>query len=158
MGQVNLGSLIELEFDEPYAAVPAVGARKAGFGQIKPTERQTAKISLNDCLACSGCITSAETVLIQQQSLAEFYTALTDASRVNVVTVSPQARAALAARFNLSILQVRVYMFVCVCVCVCAFVCVCVCVRVYHCQNRMSFVSFTHPPVVFELCDRVRLI
>jgi hypothetical protein len=106
--QVNLGSLIEVEFDEPYAAVPAVGARKAGFGQIKPTERQTAKISLNDCLACSGCITSAETVLIQQQSLAEFYTALTDASRIHVVTVSPQTRAALAARFNLSILQVYV--------------------------------------------------
>ncbi len=27
-----------------------------------------ASISLTDCLACSGCITSAETVLIEQQS------------------------------------------------------------------------------------------
>jgi iron only hydrogenase large subunit-like protein len=26
------------------------------------------KVSLHDCLACSGCITSAETVLIEQQS------------------------------------------------------------------------------------------
>lgn len=28
-------------------------------------------ISLNDCLACSGCITSAETVLVTQQSQEE---------------------------------------------------------------------------------------
>lgn len=29
------------------------------------------EISLTDCLACSGCITSAETVLVQQQSTDE---------------------------------------------------------------------------------------
>ena len=29
---------------------------------------QAAKVSLDDCLACSGCVTSAETVLITQQS------------------------------------------------------------------------------------------
>lgn len=32
-----------------------------------------AEITLNDCLACSGCITSAETVLIAQQSQEELY-------------------------------------------------------------------------------------
>ena len=32
---------------------------------------QKAKISLDDCLACSGCVTSAETVLIGQQSSNE---------------------------------------------------------------------------------------
>ena len=32
-----------------------------------------AEITLNDCLACSGCITSAESVLIAQQSQAELY-------------------------------------------------------------------------------------
>ncbi|PNJ02287.1 NARFL isoform 9 [Pongo abelii] len=32
---------------------------------------EKAKVSLNDCLACSGCITSAETVLITQQSHEE---------------------------------------------------------------------------------------
>lgn len=31
---------------------------------IKKSEESTAKISLQDCLACSGCVTSAETVLI----------------------------------------------------------------------------------------------
>ncbi len=35
---------------------------------IKASNTQTAKVSLDDCLACSGCVTSAETVLITQQS------------------------------------------------------------------------------------------
>lgn len=30
-----------------------------------------ATITLSDCLACSGCVTSAETVLLEQQSQAE---------------------------------------------------------------------------------------
>lgn len=38
-------------------------------GGTKKLER--AKISLDDCLACSGCVTSAETVLITQQSHEE---------------------------------------------------------------------------------------
>ena len=29
------------------------------------------KVSLSDCLACSGCVTSAETVLMEQQSVEE---------------------------------------------------------------------------------------
>nr|CAG4649296.1 EOG090X05AC [Scapholeberis mucronata] len=39
-------------------------------GKTEKLER--AKITLNDCLACSGCITSAETVLIGEQSHSEF--------------------------------------------------------------------------------------
>lgn len=30
------------------------------------------KIKLDDCLACSGCVTSAEVVFIEQQSIKEF--------------------------------------------------------------------------------------
>jgi iron only hydrogenase large subunit-like protein len=30
---------------------------------------EKATISLNDCLACSGCITSAESILIEQMSV-----------------------------------------------------------------------------------------
>lgn len=37
---------------------------------------QKAKITLNDCLACSGCITSAESVLITQQSHEELFKVL----------------------------------------------------------------------------------
>lgn len=47
---------------------------------IKPAEKKetgvVAKVSdinLSDCLACSGCITSAETVLVQQQNHEELF-------------------------------------------------------------------------------------
>lgn len=45
---------------------------------IKSDENMKAVISLNDCLACSGCITSAESVLVQQQSLDKFLSLLKD--------------------------------------------------------------------------------
>mmetsp|Transcript_13352 Transcript_13352/g.38820 ORF Transcript_13352/g.38820 Transcript_13352/m.38820 type:complete len:563 (-) Transcript_13352:487-2175(-) len=56
-----------------------------------------ATVSLNDCLACSGCVTSAEAVLISSQSIDTFQrlVASGDFDQV-VVSVSPQARAALA--------------------------------------------------------------
>ncbi|MBN3303906.1 NARFL factor, partial [Amia calva] len=68
---------------------------------------EKAKITLNDCLACSGCITSAESVLITQQSHEELYRVLRSnkaggQQQVVVVSVSPQSRASLAARFCLS--------------------------------------------------------
>lgn len=40
-------------------------------GRMQKLEK--AKITLNDCLACSGCITSAESILITQQSHEELY-------------------------------------------------------------------------------------
>ncbi|XP_025779043.1 cytosolic Fe-S cluster assembly factor NARFL [Puma concolor] len=70
---------------------------------------EKAKISLDDCLACSGCVTSAETVLITQQSHEELRkvidankTAAPDQQRLVVVSVSPQSRASLAAQFGLN--------------------------------------------------------
>ncbi|XP_008577377.1 PREDICTED: cytosolic Fe-S cluster assembly factor NARFL isoform X1 [Galeopterus variegatus] len=70
---------------------------------------EKAKISLNDCLACSGCVTSAETVLITQQSHEELQKVLEankmaapGQQRLVVISVSPQSRASLAARFQLS--------------------------------------------------------
>ncbi|KAJ8246055.1 hypothetical protein GJAV_G00263150 [Gymnothorax javanicus] len=69
---------------------------------------EKAKITLNDCLACSGCVTSAESVLIAQQSQDELYKVLqrnkesSAEQTVVVVSVSPQSRASLAARFGLS--------------------------------------------------------
>ncbi|RDA91750.1 hypothetical protein CP533_4770 [Ophiocordyceps camponoti-saundersi (nom. inval.)] len=78
-----------------------------------------AHISLTDCLACSGCVTSAEAVLVSLQSHAEVLATLDAAqalrlerrgdgtvsvvglddpdSRILVASVSPQSRASLAA-------------------------------------------------------------
>ncbi|CAG9530838.1 unnamed protein product [Cercopithifilaria johnstoni] len=52
-------------------------------------------ITLNDCLSCSGCITSAETILIKEQSKPKFLEGLASA-QLSVVTVSPQSIASIA--------------------------------------------------------------
>ena len=66
-----------------------------------------------------------------------------------VVSVSPQARASIAAKFHLGAMEVGpvcvcicvcVHMCVCVCICVCvhmcvcAYVCVCICVHMCVCM------------------------
>ncbi|CAI4216346.1 unnamed protein product [Parascedosporium putredinis] len=79
-----------------------------------------AQISLTDCLACSGCVTSAEAVLVSLQSHAEVLNTLDaapalrirsdgagataaaegledDAAKIFVASVAPQVRANLAA-------------------------------------------------------------
>lgn len=56
---------------------------------IKASEEQTAKVSLSDCLACSGCVTSAETVLIQKHSTEEFLKLFRSHENMVVVAISP---------------------------------------------------------------------
>ncbi|KFV18488.1 Cytosolic Fe-S cluster assembly factor NARFL, partial [Tauraco erythrolophus] len=79
-------------------------------GEAQKLEK--AKITLNDCLACSGCITSAESVLITQQSHEELCKILTfnktaapNEQKLVVVSVSPQSRASLAARCKMGVLE-----------------------------------------------------
>lgn len=92
--------------------------------KVQPENQPTAQISLTDCLACSGCVTSAEAVLISLQSHAEVLNTLDTHpglpllvdnggnARVNgsipangkifVASVSPQVRASLAATFGIT--------------------------------------------------------
>ncbi|KMT15245.1 hypothetical protein BVRB_3g063540 [Beta vulgaris subsp. vulgaris] len=69
-----------------------------------PVTTEPVKISLKDCLACSGCITSAETVMLEKQSLDEFLSAINKGKTV-IVSISPQSRASLAAQYDLSPLE-----------------------------------------------------
>lgn len=79
-----------------------------GLQKLKKVE-----ITLQDCLACSGCITSAEGVLITQQSQEELMKVLNenqnhklqgnlDKIKTIVFTVSPQPILSLAQRYELS--------------------------------------------------------
>ena len=87
-----------------------------------------AQISLTDCLACSGCVTSAEAVLVSLQSHSEVLDTLDkypefrsawlqdgeangscdgtngvpDDGKIFIASVSPQSRASLAATYNVS--------------------------------------------------------
>lgn len=94
-----------------------------------PTSNQAAQISLTDCLACSGCVTSAEAVLVSLQSHLEVLSTLTSYAPLHVqqlhvsrgygsangkenandvgrklfvASVSPQTRASLAAAYGVS--------------------------------------------------------
>jgi iron only hydrogenase large subunit-like protein len=92
--------------------------------KIQAEHPSPASISLTDCLACSGCVTSAEAVLISLQSHTEVLNTL-DAhpslglrtlvpnptnsqhsgggdAKLFVASVSPQVRASLAATYGIS--------------------------------------------------------
>ncbi|CAL0309127.1 unnamed protein product [Lupinus luteus] len=71
----------------------------------KQVKSEPVKISLKDCLACSGCVTSAETVMLEKQSLDEFLSNVNKGNAV-IVSLSPQSRASLAVHFGISPLQV----------------------------------------------------
>jgi iron only hydrogenase large subunit-like protein len=105
-----------------YFQVNIDGSRK----ELKKT-----KIDLSDCLACSGCVTSAESVLVNQQSVEELLRVLhtsfnyeikyTEEEKQNlenkmnedddvrykvmIVSISPQSIASVAAYFNCSIAE-----------------------------------------------------
>ncbi len=69
-------------------------------------ELRPAKVSLTDCLACSGCVTSAESVLIEAQSCAEFIAGAERAAKSGgavVVSVAREALASMAVRFGLGL-------------------------------------------------------
>ncbi|XP_061701220.1 cytosolic Fe-S cluster assembly factor narfl [Syngnathoides biaculeatus] len=92
---------IQIEDDGSYVQINQSGQKQ---------KLSKAKITLNDCLACSGCITSAESILITQQSHEELFKVLRnnkvsgtdEKKKVVVVSVSPQSRASLAAFYGLS--------------------------------------------------------
>ncbi|CAL8107202.1 unnamed protein product [Calicophoron daubneyi] len=86
---------IRIEQDGSYTAVTENGEKYT---------LKKAAISLNDCLACSGCITTAESVLVSQHSsnvLLEFLGRNREAQpnerRILVLSISPQSVASLAA-------------------------------------------------------------
>ncbi len=95
--------------------------------KVQAANPAPASISLTDCLACSGCVTSAEAVLVSLQSHTEVLNTLDThpeldvrhlldvqngvpnghsipgpEERVFVASVSPQVRASIAATFGLS--------------------------------------------------------
>lgn len=74
-------------------------------GTTRPLEQL--QISLSDCLACSGCITSAEEVLVAQHSHKELINALKlgRGDKKFVASISHQSRASIAGAYGLSIDQ-----------------------------------------------------
>lgn len=63
----------------------------------KKTAAEAAQISLTDCLACSGCVTSAEAVLVSLQSHAEVLATLDAAPSLQIIRDTTTSAAAAAA-------------------------------------------------------------
>ena len=71
-------------------------------------QQQVARVTLNDCLACSGCVTSAETVLVTSHSISKLKEVLQSQHKgskplVLVLSVSPHARASIAQHYKLDL-------------------------------------------------------
>ncbi|KAJ7647321.1 iron hydrogenase [Roridomyces roridus] len=86
------GAYYEVSPDDPALSAP-------------PRKLEQAQISLNDCLACSGCITSAESVLITLQSHTEVLNFLDSNSpgesyKLPTLSIAPQTLASLAAAIS----------------------------------------------------------
>lgn len=70
----------------------------------EPNQQEKVVISLQDCLACSGCITSSEEVLLSRQNHTVFLNSWHKLGEKQlVVSVPPQTRISLAHYFNLSV-------------------------------------------------------
>ncbi len=71
--------------------------------EVSKEPQASTQISLNDCLACSGCITSAESVLISQQSHLEVLHAMKmHPEKTFVMSIAPQTIASFATYFGIS--------------------------------------------------------
>lgn len=73
--------------------------------KAKTIDTGPVKVTLHDCLACSGCITSAETVILEQQSIDEFMNQVSGEEKAVIVSVSPQSRASLSSYYGITPLQ-----------------------------------------------------
>mmetsp|Transcript_16155 Transcript_16155/g.20033 ORF Transcript_16155/g.20033 Transcript_16155/m.20033 type:complete len:574 (-) Transcript_16155:227-1948(-) len=107
----KVGLVIENDFNAVEISAPPtvqVQNKKQAPDLIKTSDNHTAKVSLTDCLACSGCVTSAETVLIEQQSSSEFLSNVSSSKyEAIVVTISTQTLASLAVHFGCSSMEAR---------------------------------------------------
>ena len=99
-GASKAGAKIKIEADGSYTEELSDGTQK---------KLPKAQITLADCLACSGCITSAESILIEQQSSAElrkiFASKNQEESKTKKIIVSMQIQPiiSLAQKLNLSV-------------------------------------------------------
>lgn len=66
---------------------------------------KVAELTLNDCLACSGCITSTETLMLEQHSVGQLHDILTnsDKTRDVVISIAPQVLVSFALKYHMEI-------------------------------------------------------
>eukprot|EP01129_Flabellula_baltica_P005833 TRINITY_DN213_c0_g1_i1.p1 TRINITY_DN213_c0_g1~~TRINITY_DN213_c0_g1_i1.p1 ORF type:complete len:455 (+),score=101.33 TRINITY_DN213_c0_g1_i1:60-1424(+) len=93
--QKDLSQKVQIHFDEN------TNIFKEIFDDGSSQNLDQIKISLTDCLACSGCVTTAEAVLVDSQGIDHFMD-LVQGNHTIVISFSPQARASLAYYYKCS--------------------------------------------------------
>lgn len=81
------------DFVEP--SVACIKQAKAEEKRSKPVA-----LSLKDCLACSGCITTSEALLVTSQSVDQVHAKLQEPQARCVFLIAPQSAASFAVRFG----------------------------------------------------------
>jgi iron only hydrogenase large subunit-like protein len=107
------GAKISLALEDEEVVKPSFGQGIIRSVASSSSSATKATVSLNDCLACSGCVTSAESVLIADQSIDKFKERLTlpgsTASAIPdeivVVTLSPQTVASIAVKLSIDTMK-----------------------------------------------------
>jgi hypothetical protein len=84
-----------------------VKKKRRRLRQALPPPTLVARVTLSDCLACSGCVTSAEEILLDRHSTTLLVSSAANTSKFCVVSLSPQATASLAAAANVSFIDAQ---------------------------------------------------
>jgi iron only hydrogenase large subunit-like protein len=88
--------VVTVPSSKPSVIKPVVSKQE----QSSQSTSTVAGIALSDCLACSGCVTSAETVLLQSQSIDELLKTVSE-NKLFFVSISSASRRALSAHFQI---------------------------------------------------------
>eukprot|EP00397_Hematodinium_sp_SG-2012_P041982 GEMP01046352.1.p1 GENE.GEMP01046352.1~~GEMP01046352.1.p1 ORF type:complete len:503 (+),score=153.35 GEMP01046352.1:22-1530(+) len=103
-GKVTVSGQTTDRAEKPVLATPQrpdLIKKKTKKGEGNEDATTKAEVSLSDCLACSGCVTSAETVLLQEQSVEEFTRRAKSPHTIAVVSISPESLVSLSDHFAL---------------------------------------------------------
>jgi len=109
--QMDKSKLNPGSFPAPMFPTAAASTFNSESNATRNPSNSVARIALSDCLTCSGCVTSAETVLLETQSTESFEQLLKSQSKsnVSVVSLSQQSVASIAVAFNLSLNEAALY-------------------------------------------------
>uniref|UniRef100_A0A0N5B8P0 Fe_hyd_lg_C domain-containing protein n=1 Tax=Strongyloides papillosus TaxID=174720 RepID=A0A0N5B8P0_STREA len=98
------GCIIPLKNDKKEEIVGEVPIKIKSTSNLnkKKESKDKVKISLNDCLSCNGCVTTAEVLLIESQTTEEMLRGLKE-SKISIVTLSPQSITSIARNKSISV-------------------------------------------------------
>ncbi|CCW69033.1 unnamed protein product [Phytomonas sp. Hart1] len=109
--QTSSSGVVERHGPSSRAEGPSDPTKSTPSSSSFPLQKvEVMKISLRDCLACSGCVTTAESVLVESQSRGELIAAALGPSKETpppalLVTISDASAASLAAFMGTSAVE-----------------------------------------------------